>query len=91
MTTSYRTWRKSSFSNSGECVELAWRKSTFSADTECVELAWRKSSFSADTECVELAYCAARDSKNVSGPILTFEPHQLGEFIVRVKAGRLDR
>ncbi|HWM04896.1 MAG TPA: DUF397 domain-containing protein [Actinophytocola sp.] len=38
-----------------------------------------------------MAPCAARDSKNVSGPILTFEPHQLGAFIASIKAGRFAR
>ena len=67
-------WRKSSYSNTGGCVELAWRKSSFSNTGDCVELAWS----------------AARDSKNVSGPTLTFAPDQLGEFIGGAKAGRFD-
>jgi Domain of unknown function (DUF397) len=68
-----------------------WRRSSFSGESNCVELAWRKSSFSESGECVEVAPGAVRDSKNFSGPILTFEPHQLGEFIARAKAGRFNR
>lgn len=57
-----------------------WRKSTFSsANSDCVEVAWRKSSFStANSECVEVANSSdpslvlTRDSKNPSGPTLTF-------------------
>jgi Domain of unknown function (DUF397) len=67
-----------------------WRKSSYSNTGGCVELAWRKSSLSQTDECVELARSAARDSKNVFGPTLTFEPDQLGEFIAGAKAGRFD-
>lgn len=83
-------WRKSSYSNTGGCVELAWRKSSGSNTGDCVELAWQKSSFSSTDNCVELAWFAARDSKNVSGPTLTFEPEQLAGFIGAAKAGRFD-
>jgi len=75
-------WRKSSFSTANsECVEVAWHKSTFStANSDCVEVAWRKSTFStANSACVEVAAPSSspslvltRDSKNPSGPTLTF-------------------
>lgn len=59
-----------------------WRKSSFSTepDDNCVEVAWRKSSFSMepDGNCVEVALAslavAVRDSKNTTGPTLTFAP-----------------
>jgi hypothetical protein len=75
-------WRKSSFSTANsDCVEVAWRKSSFStANSNCMEVAWRKSTFSsANSACVEVATTSsppsrvrARDSKNPSGPTLTF-------------------
>jgi hypothetical protein len=59
------TWRKSSFSESsqGSCVEVAWRKSSFSESSQgdCLEIA------------VAPAAVAVRDSKNATGPTLSFE------------------
>jgi hypothetical protein len=59
-----------------------WRKSSHSASGttgSCVEVKWRKSSRSASGgggNCVEVAFVASevgvRDSKNVSGPRLSF-------------------
>jgi len=57
-------WRKSSRSSSAaNCVEVAW--------------VWRKSSRSgSESNCVEVAtrgpVTAVRDSKNPSGPVLSF-------------------
>jgi len=78
-------WRKSSHSASGgggNCVEVNWRKSTRSGGgtgSACVEVNWRKSSRSASGaggNCVEVAFVASkvgvRDSKNTSGPTLSF-------------------
>lgn len=80
----FTSWRKSSFSEGAgsACVEVAWRKSTFSegAGSDCVEVGWRKSSFSegGGSDCVEVGFvdtlAAVRDSKNVSGPVITL-PH----------------
>jgi Domain of unknown function (DUF397) len=55
---------------------------------------WRKSSRSGtgqggQSDCVELASLSGsvgvRDSKNPTGPILTFDRAQLGRFLVRIK------
>jgi hypothetical protein len=55
---------------------MIWRKSTFSEENDCVELAWRKSTFSDPTNCVESAWptpsVVVRDSKNPAGPTLQF-------------------
>src|SRR6266568_5081153 len=61
------TWRKSSYSTSTNCVDVAlvgvtWRKSSHSAADNCVEVAlagatWRKASFSGNAgNCVEVAH-----------------------------------
>ncbi|MFF2515158.1 DUF397 domain-containing protein [Streptomyces sp. NPDC058086] len=73
-------WRKSSYSGDqgGQCVEcaplgpLAWRKSTHSSDQggECIEIA----------ETLDTTF-AVRDSKNPTGPILTFEPAAFTTFV----------
>lgn len=59
-----------------------WRKSSYSGsgNGDCVEVRWRKSSYSGggNGDCVEVAFAAeqvgVRDSKNVSGPTLSFDP-----------------
>lgn len=60
-------------------AELAWRTSSYSAGGNgCVEVAWRTSSYSANAgSCVQVGWpkpdgLAVRDSKNTSGPVLTF-------------------
>jgi hypothetical protein len=58
---------------------------------------WRKSSITQGSgdACVEVAsldtVVAARDSKNPSGPKLTFDRPAWAEFTGRVKTGRFDR
>ncbi|WP_405718685.1 DUF397 domain-containing protein [Streptomyces sp. NBC_00046] len=69
--------------------ELAWFKSSYSGAEggECVEVAWRKSSYSTGNggECVEFAAAAThvhiRDSKQLSGPMLTVGPGAWAGFI----------
>jgi hypothetical protein len=56
---------------------------------------WRKSSRSAEGNCVEVAdnlpgVVAVRDSKDTSGPALTFTPTHWAEFVHAVKAATLD-
>jgi len=57
---------------------LQWFKSSHSANNgDCVEVAFVKSSYSTNNgNCVEVAFTvnrvAARDSKNPSGPTLSF-------------------
>ncbi|MFE5581177.1 DUF397 domain-containing protein [Kitasatospora sp. NPDC056531] len=70
-------------------MELAWFKSTYSGNEggECVEVAWRKSSYSGNEggACVEVAetpgVVLVRDSKDKSGPQLTFEPAAWKAFV----------
>jgi uncharacterized membrane protein len=57
---------------------MMWRKSSRSnGQADCVEVAWRTSSRSnGQANCVEIArmakVVAVRDSKNTSGPVLSF-------------------
>nr|BEK64572.1 DUF397 domain-containing protein [Kitasatospora purpeofusca] len=84
-------WFKSSHSSNegAACVEVAWRKSTYSTneDANCVEIAWHKSSHSTNegAQCVEVAETTGtvhvRDSKDKTGPQLTFEPAAWKAFI----------
>lgn len=85
----FTDWRKSSRStNASNCVEVAWRKSSYSSNaSNCVEIAWRKSSRSGGTNCVEAALAdaaAVRDSKNTTGPILTFPVTAWSAFLAAV-------
>ncbi|KAA2258570.1 DUF397 domain-containing protein [Solihabitans fulvus] len=58
---------------------------------------WRKSSRSQGgaNNCVEVAHvpgeAAVRDSKNPTGPVLSFARTELTSFLSAIKAGRLDR
>lgn len=72
---------------------LVWRKSSYSngGTGDCVEVAWRKSSYSGGGggECVEVAYAvdgvAVRDSKNVSGPMITVTPDAWRAFVAAAR------
>ncbi|MFF8770822.1 DUF397 domain-containing protein [Kitasatospora sp. NPDC015120] len=69
--------------------DLVWFKSSHSGPDggECVEIAWRKSSHSSGDggECVEVAETTSavlvRDSKDKSGPRLTFSPAAWQSFL----------
>lgn len=56
---------------------------------------WRKSSRSGGNGCVEVAFVggkiAVRDSKDKSGPALTFTPHEWDAFVGGVRDGEFDR
>jgi hypothetical protein len=78
----FGAWRKSSHShpNGNDCIEIAWRKSSRSNPNgnNCVEVGWHKSTHSGPNgnDCVEVAFgetaVGLRDSKNPTGPKLTF-------------------
>lgn len=58
--------------------EAKWFKSSYSSgQTECVEVAW-----------LQTGAAGVRDSKNTSGPALTFEPEAWDDFMKGVRAGR---
>lgn len=78
--------------------EYTWRKSSRSAYGECVEVGarWRKSSYSSETaNCVEVAempeVVAVRDSKNPDGGMLVFDEVVWRGFVAAVRAGNFDR
>lgn len=67
--------------------ELAWFKSSYSGAEggQCVEVAWRKGGYSGTEDCVGVAAAAThvhiRDSKQLSGPVLTVDPGAWAGFI----------
>ena len=85
---------------------VTWRKAARSQGTgaECVEIArvwlpeeaWRKASRStgSGSDCVEVARMhagvAVRDSKDPSGPKLTFSRQEFARFAEAVRRGRYD-
>ena len=56
--------------------------------------AWRKSARSGSNGCVEIAFLggqiAVRDSKDRSGPVLTFAPTEWEAFLAGVRHGEFD-
>ncbi|MER7850516.1 DUF397 domain-containing protein [Kitasatospora sp. NPDC096077] len=70
-------------------MQTAWFKSSHSTneDAACIEVAWRKSSHSSNegAACVEVAETTTtvlvRDSKDKSGPHLTFTPAAWEAFV----------
>jgi hypothetical protein len=80
-------------------VELNWKKSSRSGPwtDNCVEVAFTKSTHSStDGSCVEVANDVAcdkilvRDSKDPSGPVLTFTPPEWEAFLAGTKDGEFD-
>jgi Domain of unknown function (DUF397) len=77
--------------------DLAWRKAAASVgDGHCVQVAWRKATASmGNGNCVEVAGNAGailvRDSKDKTGPVLTFTPGEWAAFIGGVRNGEFDR
>ena len=55
---------------------------------------WRKSSHSGSNGCIEVAgsgdQVAVRDSKDPSGPVLVFTPHEWRAFLDGVRDGEFD-
>lgn len=69
-------WTKSSYSVTGDSVEVQFVKSTYSSTNgSCVEVA-------ASPEQI-----LVRDSKDQDGPVLTFTPAEWDAFVKGAKAG----
>lgn len=90
-------WTKSSRCDT-TCVEVAFRRSTRCSSGNCVEVGFAKSSRSFDGACVEVGACRCdngaglvyvRDSKNPSGPVLSFDASTWRDFLDAVKADAL--
>ncbi|MFZ0159820.1 MAG: DUF397 domain-containing protein [Kineosporiaceae bacterium] len=62
--------------------------------TDLAQDSWRTSSFCSSAQCVEVAQHAdvvrVRDSKNSSGPVLTYSTAEWRDFVSGVKAGEFD-
>jgi hypothetical protein len=69
-------WRKSSYSESGNCVEAAFRKSSRSAyNGNCTEVALG-------------ATVQVRDSKDPDGPVLEFSHGDWAAFVQETLGGK---
>lgn len=76
---------------------MNWRKSSRCESSSCVEMAYVKASASSDSyNCVEVASCDCdntvhvRDSKDKSGPFLSFSGSAWNDFLEGVKSGKFD-
>jgi hypothetical protein len=73
-----------------------WRKSSFSGEQNCVEVAFHKATGSGENNCVEVGVdpCGpvlVRDSKDPSGPVLSFTAAEWDAFAAGMAAGEFDR
>ena len=85
-------WRKASQSVTSNCLE--WRKTSHSADTaNCLE--WRTACH-ANGSCVEVSPCRCvevapvaqvRDSKDPTGPVLSFDASSWRTLTAAIKGG----
>lgn len=74
-------FRKSSFCDSGACVEVGFTKASFSGDQNgCVEV---------NCNCHN-DEVLVRDSKNPDGPVLRFNTNEWSAFVRGVLAGEFD-
>lgn len=75
---------------------MNWRKTRRCESNTCVEVAFTKSTFSAESaNCVEVGACDCgqvhiRDSKDPSGPVLTFTRDEWAAFINGARRGEFD-
>ncbi|TDC69604.1 DUF397 domain-containing protein [Actinomadura sp. GC306] len=92
-----RTWRRSSYSTSGEnCVEVPALAPELERQ-EFGQVPWTKSTRSQQTtdQCVELAsvrgYAAVRDSKDPEGPLLIITGQAWQRLSRQIKTGAFDQ
>lgn len=87
-------WRKSSYCDTSACVEVAYVTSSHCAGGDCVEVGFRTSTRCDAFDCVEVGICPCdgahvRDSKDPTGPVLTFDPESWRALLAGIKAGEL--
>jgi hypothetical protein len=87
----------SSYCGTSNCVEVGFRKATASAAGNCVEVAFHKATASGTSGCVEVASCQCnettvyvRDSKNKTGPVLSFDRDSWTTFLTAITDGQFD-
>jgi hypothetical protein len=68
-------FRKSSYSSTGNCVEVGFRRSSFCGNGACVEVD------------VQPDAVLVRDSKDRDGAVLTFTADEWSAFVQGVEAG----
>jgi hypothetical protein len=77
-------------------VAVEFRRSSFCDSSQCVEVAFRRSSYCGGGECVEVGAdldngVVVRDSKDPDGPRLTFAAASWSAFLAGAKTGEFDR
>ena len=64
------------------------------AGLERTDIVWRKSETSADGNCVEVAFgdvvVLVRNSKDPSGPVLSFSGPEWSAFLIGARSGTFD-
>jgi hypothetical protein len=73
---------------SAELDRIAWRTSSYTGSGDCVEVGWRTSSYTDSGNCVEVSSAqptgiAVRDTKHRTGPVLAFATPQWRAFLAQ--------
>lgn len=86
-------WNKSTYCDTGQCLEVEWQRSSFCGEAGCLEISWKKSTFSStEISCLETSACPhdghvlVRNSTTPDVDPVSFTPDEWRESLAGIKA-----